>query len=114
MANSKHFLNSDGLIYLWSKIKNYISTNLPSKTSDLTNDAGFITSYTETDPTVPSWAKQGTKPSYTASEVGALPNTTTSLKNPQALTITYNGSTLTYDGSVAESINIVLVDSVGY
>lgn len=27
----------------------------------------------ETDPTVPSWAKQPNKPSYTASEVGALP-----------------------------------------
>lgn len=45
------------------------STVIPSKTSDLTNDSGFIT--TETDPTVPSWAKQTTKPSYTASEVGA-------------------------------------------
>ena len=31
---------------------------------------------TETDPTVPSWAKQSSKPSYTASEVGALPDTT--------------------------------------
>lgn len=30
----------------------------------------------ETDPTVPSWAKQETKPSYTASEVGALPDDT--------------------------------------
>lgn len=30
----------------------------------------------ETDPTVPSWAKQPTKPTYTAAEVGALPNTT--------------------------------------
>ena len=29
------------------------------------------TSITETDPTVPSWAKASTKPSYTASEVGA-------------------------------------------
>lgn len=28
---------------------------------------------TETDPTVPSWAKQSTKPSYTPQEVGALP-----------------------------------------
>ena len=27
----------------------------------------------ETDPTVPEWAKQPTKPSYTAAEVGALP-----------------------------------------
>lgn len=30
----------------------------------------------ETDPTVPAWAKQPSKPTYTASEVGALPNTT--------------------------------------
>lgn len=30
----------------------------------------------ETDPTVPAWAKEATKPSYTAEEVGALPNTT--------------------------------------
>lgn len=36
----------------------------------------YLTSFTETDPTVPSWAKQSTKPSYTASEVGALPDTT--------------------------------------
>lgn len=47
--------------------------DFPTKVSDLTNDLGFITSYTETDPTVPAWAKQATKPSYTAQEVGALP-----------------------------------------
>ena len=35
-----------------------------------------LQSYTESDPTVPEWAKAATKPSYTASEVGALPNTT--------------------------------------
>ena len=52
------------------------NTKIPAKTSDLTNDSGFITGYTETDPTVPAWAKASSKPSYTASEVGALPNTT--------------------------------------
>lgn len=31
----------------------------------------YLTSYTETDPTVPAWAKASTKPTYTASEVGA-------------------------------------------
>lgn len=31
----------------------------------------YLTSYTETDPTVPAWAKNETKPTYTASEVGA-------------------------------------------
>lgn len=35
-----------------------------------------LQSYTERDPTVPEWAKTPTKPSYTASEVGALPDTT--------------------------------------
>lgn len=34
------------------------------------------TSFTETDPTVPAWAKEPNKPTYTASEVGALPSTT--------------------------------------
>ena len=52
------------------------STKIPAKTSDLTNDSGFITGYTETDPTVPAWAKAASKPSYTADEVGALPKNT--------------------------------------
>ncbi len=32
-----------------------------------------LQSYTETDPTVPDWAKAEEKPTYTASEVGAVP-----------------------------------------
>ena len=49
---------------------------IPTKLSQLTNDKGYITGYTETDPTVPAWAKAASKPTYTASEVGALPSTT--------------------------------------
>ena len=45
----------------------------PTKVSDLTNDSGFI--ITETDPTVPSWAKESTKPSYNFSEIGNTPTT---------------------------------------
>ena len=78
------------------------STVIPTKVSQLTNDSGFTTNTgtiteikmngsskgtsgvvnlgtivtAETDPTVPSWAKASTKPTYTASEVGALPDTT--------------------------------------
>lgn len=37
--------------------------------------------FTETDPTVPDWAKKQEKPTYTASEVGALPDTTEIPKN---------------------------------
>ena len=47
---------------------------VPTNVSAFQNDAGYLT--TETDPTVPSWAKESTKPSYTAAEVGALPDTT--------------------------------------
>lgn len=47
--------------------------SVPTKVSELTNDKGYITDYTETDPTVPSWAKQPNKPTYTAAEVGARP-----------------------------------------
>lgn len=32
-----------------------------------------LQSYTESDPTVPAWAKSSTKPVYTATEVGAIP-----------------------------------------
>jgi lysophospholipase L1-like esterase len=46
------------------------STTIPTKVSQLTNDKGYITGYTETDPTVPSWAKASSKPSYNKSEVG--------------------------------------------
>lgn len=79
--------------------------NVPTKTSHLTNDSGFLTSYTETDPifvasaahgitsiditnwnnkldsytetdpTVPAWAKAETKPSYTFSEINSTPTT---------------------------------------
>lgn len=38
-------------------------------------DGGGIAA--ETDPTVPDWAKQSTKPTYTADEIGALPATGT-------------------------------------
>ena len=37
------------------------------------NTSGYITDYTETDPTVPAWAKADTKPSYTFSEIGSTP-----------------------------------------
>ena len=44
---------------------------VPTNVSAFNNDAGYLTSYTESDPTIKSWAKANTKPTYTASEVGA-------------------------------------------
>lgn len=92
---------------------------IPTNVSAFTNDAGYITSYTETDPTVPSWAKQSTKPTYTAQEVGALPSTTSipsktsDLTNDvgyitgiHTLTINTGGSTYEFDGTEDVEISI--------
>lgn len=48
--------------------------------------------------------------SLTASDIGALPSTTTALKNPHALTFT-GAVTGSYDGSAAKSVAIPSVDS---
>lgn len=48
---------------------NAVKSDIPTKTSQLENDSGFLTE--ETDPTVPAWAKAESKPTYTADEVGA-------------------------------------------
>lgn len=76
--------------------------------------ATALQSYTETDPTVPSWAKATSKPTYTAAEVGALPDTTaipskvSELTNDSGYTtntgtitgITMNGSSKGTSGTV--------------
>ena len=59
----------------------YVDTHANNNTIHVTADErnawnAKLDSFTETDPTVPDWAKQATKPSYTASEVGALPSST--------------------------------------
>ena len=69
-----------------------------------------------------SWAKASSKPSYSWSEITGKPSTfppsshthtksqitdfPSSIKNPNALSITANGTTVTYDGSSAQSISI--------
>lgn len=63
------------------KPKTYKAVNKPSGGGEVTDEqiSNAVDNYmaahpfTETDPTVPDWAKQPEKPTYTASEVGALP-----------------------------------------
>ena len=69
-----------------------VNITVPTKVSDLTNDAGYLTSYTETDPTVPSWAKQPNKPSYTLDEVSD--GTTRKLSDYVPITRTVNSKAL--------------------
>lgn len=70
-------------------------------TSGVVDLGTVLTSFTETDPTVPAWAKADNKPTYTAAEVGALPDTYT----PPVTSV--NGQTgavsLTIPAAVTES-----------
>ena len=59
---------------VWRIVGEYLASNPPT--------------ITESDPTVPAWAKQPEKPTYTAAEVGALPDT---YKPPVDSTLTQLG-----------------------
>lgn len=60
-----------------------------------------LTTSAETDPTVPAWAKAESKPSYTASEVGADPSGSASqaLKDAKSYTDTQISAIPTLDVS---------------
>lgn len=76
------------------------NAHVPTRVSQLENDSGYLT--TETDPTVPAWAKESTKPSYTPQEVGALPANTY---------IPQKTSDLTNDSNYAVDANYVHTDN---
>lgn len=84
-----------------------VKDDIPTNVSSFTNDAGYLTSYTETDPTVPAWAKASTKPTYTAAEVGALPDTTVIPDAPGTLN-TNNSTAQTVSSSESLSGTIKL------
>lgn len=63
----------NGVIYKADLQATDLWSALTGTFSSQTIPTGGIT--TETDPTVPAWAKASTKPTYTASEVGALAST---------------------------------------
>lgn len=37
------YLDNNGLLYLWQKVKDHVTSKMPTKTSQLSNDSGFIT-----------------------------------------------------------------------
>lgn len=90
-ASRKNIVTGEKLSVLFGKIAKWFADlgSLAFKStvakSDLASDVqtslgkadSALQNYTETDPTVPAWAKKATKPSYTADEVGARPNTWT-------------------------------------
>lgn len=62
-------LSDGGLGVLWERVTGYVAAYCE-------NIAARVEAFSESDPTVPSWAKSPSKPSYTYSEVGALSSAT--------------------------------------
>ena len=63
--------------------------------------------YTETDPTVPAWAKESAKPTYTATEVGAIPLTMAdsfAKKSDITGAYIYRGSVAAYEDLPTENL----------
>ena len=75
--SSYNYLDKSGLGEVWAKIKGII----PTKTSDLTNDSGFVTTDTNT--------------TYTISMTGNVITLTGSTGNPTSVTLPV------YDGGVS-------------
>ena len=96
------------------------STVSYTQTQTSGNELGTITidgtsskiySPTETDPTVPSWAKASSKPSYTASEVGAVPTTRTVNGKALSSNITLSASDVGAQETLVSGTNIKTVNS---
>ena len=102
--------NLVGSVLTKANIEKVLTGNITSHTHNQ-----YLTSYTETDPTVPSWAKKASKPTYTASEVGALAAGGTAVnasKVANSLTLKLNSGTTegtnlyTFNGSAAKTLDI--------
>ena len=76
---------TDPTVPAWAKEAN---PPLPPDYSNVSNKAmTALQSYSESDPTVPAWAKASSKPSYTASEVGAATASSVSTLSSQVTSI---------------------------
>ena len=87
--------------------------------ADLANDVQMslgkadsaLQSYTETDPTVPAWAKADEKPTYTASEVGAVPTSRT--VNGKALSANITLAASDVGAATMNEVNIAIQTAIG-
>ena len=92
----------DVVIFMELEDKFAYVTTMPTNISAFNNDAGYIT--TETDPTVPSWAKASTKPSYTYTEVGAAAAS-------HSHGYVGSGGTVSSESAIENGDKLVIIDS---
>lgn len=71
-TSSNSYATKATMVIFGTSVIVQIHTGAYLTTTELPNfldNAGYLTSYTETDPTVPAWAKQATKPTYNLAEI---------------------------------------------
>lgn len=72
-----------------------------------------LQNYTETDPTVPSWAKASSKPAYTASEVGAVASNQGVANANKVLTVNSSGVVVPEDNRFVVTLTPTAQDFSG-
>lgn len=119
-------LNKPSDVSYWNNDAGYItSAALPTKTSDLTNDSGFLTSYTETDPiysaspaagiTAANISSWNAKSDFSGSYNDLTDKPTIPTVNNATLTIQRNNTnvgTFTANASSDKTINIAVPTAV--
>lgn len=86
---------------VWNS-KQDVITDIDAIRSGAALGATALQSYTEIDPTVPNWAKQANKPTYTAAEIGALPSDT-EIPSQMYYVITEDMFDINYDSTLGQS-----------
>lgn len=119
MANK--YVDSDGLLYFWQKIKNTFAkvSDVPTKTSDLTNDSGYITSAdvpegstaSTTTPLMDGTAATGTETAFARGDHRHPTDTSRAASSHTHGNITNAGALQTTDISIASGDKLVVTDA---
>lgn len=115
---SIRYLDLSGAVNFWTNIKNYILSKIPTKTSELTNDSGFLTQHQSLDNYVTLNSNQTITAikTITGGNQGKMifknPNFTLGTTPESTTTVTriYFGGGASYDGSTGVITNDITSD----
>ena len=101
----------DDYVYTETEVRNYEALEERIKTLEENGTGGGGGIAKETDPTVPQWAKERTKPSYTADEVGAPSKEEFDKLSEDIEDLKKNGTGSVSDEQIAEAVENYLTEN---
>lgn len=102
-VNPLYYFDGTNLIPVETKLLKDVEASIPTKTSDLTNDSGFLTSYTETDPVFTASAAHDITASDITNWNGKTSNTGTVTNVATGAGLT--GGPVTTTGTIKANLN---------